>query len=148
MPVHGNDGIGRDTRAEDHQHDAAPRGVIKHELRARPTGKDIGKNANCDDEPTQPIPREKYPKLIFIWGLTRVLPVIVETMSITEQQFDSLLNPVRAEVSLGLSVSPPGTCSDDIIAKGAMEYTTVAKEAMAIANLANTVELVAEMIPF
>lgn len=101
-----------------------------------------------DDEPTQPIPREKYPKLIFIWGLTRVLPVIVESMSITEQQFDSLLNPVRAEVTLGLSVSPPGTCSDDLIAKGAMEYTTVAKEAMAIANVANSVEQVAELIPF
>ena len=49
---------------------------------------------------------------MFDW-LTRVLPVIIESMSITEQQYDSLLNPVQAEVSIGLAVVPPGevTCS-------------------------------------
>ncbi|MGH7901618.1 MAG: hypothetical protein ACRENZ_07760 [Thermodesulfobacteriota bacterium] len=101
-----------------------------------------------DDNPSQPIPREKYPRILFIWGLTRVLPVVIESMSITEQQYDSLLNPIQAEVSIGLSVNTLDPCSEDKIAKGALEYSNLAKEAQAILNLANTVEQVAELIPF
>lgn len=111
-------------------------------------GDALGLGGGGEDAPTKPIPREKYPRILFIWGLTRVMPVIVESMSITEQHFDQLLNPVRAEVSIGLAVSPPGRCSDDVVGKGALEYTTVAKEAQAMLNLANSVELIAEMIPF
>jgi hypothetical protein len=101
-----------------------------------------------DDAENQPIPRESYPRILFIWGLTRILPVTIDSMSITEQQYDFLLNPVRAEVSLGLSVNSTNTCSTDKVAKGAMEYSNLAKEAQAILNLANTVELAAELIPF
>ena len=38
-------------------------------------------------------------------------------------------------------------CSDDVLAKGALEYSTIAKEAQAIANLANTAEQIVELIP-
>lgn len=100
-----------------------------------------------DEAPTQPIPREKYPRILFIWGLTRVLPVIIDSMSITEQQYDNLLNPTQAEVSLGLSVITLDPCSEDMVAKGAMEYSTLAKEAQAIANLANTASQVVDLIP-
>lgn len=100
------------------------------------------------DPPTQPVPREKYPKLIFIWGLTRVLPVSVASMRINEVEYDFLLNPVRAEVTLQLTVNAVDACSDDWLAKGALEYSTLAKEAQAIANLANTAEQVVELIPF
>lgn len=99
-----------------------------------------------DEPPTQPIPREQYPRILFIWGLTRVLPVIIESMSITEQQYDHRLNPIQAEVSLGLSVISIDQCSDDKIAKGAMQYSTLAKEAQAAANLANTAPQVVELI--
>jgi hypothetical protein len=101
-----------------------------------------------DTGPTQPIPREKYPRILFIWGLTRVLPVVIDSMNITEQQYDNLLNPIQAEVSLGLSVLTIDPCSDDLVAKGAIEYTNLAKEAQAIANLANTAQQVADIIPF
>ena len=99
------------------------------------------------DPPTQPIPREKYPRILFIWGLTRALPVTIESMSITEQKYDALLNPVQAEVNIGLAVMPPAKCSDDVVAKGAYEYTSVAKEAMAALNLANTVQIAADILP-
>jgi len=100
-----------------------------------------------DEEPTQAIPREKFPKLIFIWGVTRVLPVVITSMRITEQQYDSLLNPVQAEVEMELTVNAIDSCSDDELAKGALMYSTIAKEAQAIANLANTAEQVVELIP-
>lgn len=98
-----------------------------------------------DDIPKQPIPREKYPRILFIWGKTRVLPVLLESMSITEQQYDSSLNPIQAEVALGLAVA---SNPDDKVGKGALKYSNLAKEAQAIVNLANTVELAIDLIPF
>jgi len=68
-------------------------------------------------------------------------------MSITELDYDALLNPLRAEVDLSLSVIAADDCSDDALAKGALEYSTIAKEAQAIANLANTAEQIVELIP-
>jgi hypothetical protein len=100
-----------------------------------------------DDAPAQPIPREKYPRILFIWGLTRVLPVTIDSMTIAELEYDTLLNPLRAEVDLQLSVIAIDQCSDDVLGKGALEYTTIAKEAQAIANLANTAEQIVELIP-
>jgi hypothetical protein len=100
-----------------------------------------------DDSPAQPIPREKYPRILFIWGLTRVLPVTIDSMTIAELEYDAMLNPLRAEVDLQLSVIAIDQCSDDVLGKGALEYTTIAKEAQAIANLANTAEQIVELIP-
>ena len=100
-----------------------------------------------DDAPAQPIPRETYPRILFIWGLTRVLPVTIDSMSISELEYDSILNPLRAEVDITLSVIAVDDCSDDVLAKGALEYSTIAKEAQAIANLANTAEQIVELIP-
>jgi len=99
------------------------------------------------DPPAQPIPREKYPRILFIWGLTRVLPVTIDSMSISELEYDSILNPLRAEVDITLSVISVDDCSDDVLAKGALEFSTIAKEALAIANLANTAEQIVELIP-
>lgn len=101
-----------------------------------------------DDDATQPIPRVSYPSTLFIWGLTRVLPVFIDSMTINEQEYDFILNPVRAEVSLSLTVINPSKCSDDLIAKGAFEYTNIAKDLMAISNLANTASEIVDLIPF
>jgi hypothetical protein len=102
----------------------------------------------ASDPPSQPIPREKFPKILFIWGLTRVLPVTIHSMRITELQYDFLLNPVQAEVDIELTVNATDGCSEDALAQGALTYTTIAKEAQAIANLANTAEQIVELVPF
>ncbi len=107
-------------------------------------GDALGLEGN-NDIAKQPIPREKYPQILFIWGKTRVLPVLLESMSITEQQYDSSLNPIQAEVALGLAVA---SNPDDKVGKGALKYSNLAKEAQAIVNLANTVELPIDLIPF
>ena len=41
---------------------------------------------------------------LFIWSKTRIIPVRVTELSITEEAFDANLNPLRAKVSLGLRV--------------------------------------------
>jgi hypothetical protein len=98
--------------------------------------------------PTQPIPRESYPRLLFIWGLLRVLPVMVTSMKITETQFDFLLNPIEAEVEIGLTVVRPDPCAKDRIAEGASVYTATAKEALSVANLANVAGEIADLVSF
>lgn len=44
------------------------------------------------------------PMTLLIWGAKRVLPVKLSEFSITEEAHDTNLNPIRAKVSLGLSV--------------------------------------------
>jgi hypothetical protein len=44
------------------------------------------------------------PFTLFVWGPSRVLPVRITSFSITEQQYDPILNPIAAEVSLTLEV--------------------------------------------
>ena len=44
------------------------------------------------------------PLTLFIWGPKRVVPVRLTTFSITEEAFDTNLNPIRAKVNLGLRV--------------------------------------------
>lgn len=100
------------------------------------------------DDPRQAIPREKYPRILFLWGPFRVLPVVIESMTITELQYDFLLNPIQADVSIGLAVNAIDNCSDDTVGKGALEYSNMAKDAQAMLNLANTVGQIAELIPF
>jgi hypothetical protein len=44
------------------------------------------------------------PLVLFVWSASRVVPVRVTEVSITEEAFDATLNPTRAKVSLGLRV--------------------------------------------
>lgn len=41
---------------------------------------------------------------VLVWGTRRVVPVRVESFTVTEEHFDSALNPLRATVALGLQV--------------------------------------------
>ena len=111
-------------------------------------GDALGLGGAAGDEPRQVIPREKYPRILFIWGPFRVLPVVITSMTITELQYDFLLNPTQADVQIGLAVNQIDNCSDDTVGKGALEYSNLAKEAQAILNLANTVDQIVDLIPF
>lgn len=100
-----------------------------------------------DAAPTQPIPRQAYPRILFLWGLTRVHPVKIESMKISELEYDHMLNPIRAEVDIEIAIIKVDDCSDDWLARGAQEYSDIAKETQAIANLANTAGQIVELIP-
>jgi hypothetical protein len=100
------------------------------------------------DDPAAPIPSEAVPRILFIWGPARVLPVKIQTLSITEQKFDFLLNPVQAEVQLGLAINNLAKTSTDKIGKGALMYSQVVKDAQSILNLAKAVELAVDIVTF
>ena len=80
------------------------------------------------------------PLTLFVWGPTRVLPVRITSFSITEEAFDTLLNPTRAKVDLTLQVlsyydlkkSNPGFTLF-------MAYQ-ITKELMATTNVLNSVQ--------
>lgn len=44
------------------------------------------------------------PLALFVWSVQRVVPIRVTEFSITEEAFDTKLNPIRAKVSLSLRV--------------------------------------------
>ena len=44
------------------------------------------------------------PMAVLVWGPKRVLPVRLNTLSITEEMFDPNLNPIHAKATLGLRV--------------------------------------------
>jgi hypothetical protein len=48
------------------------------------------------------ISQPRVPVVLLVWGPLRVVPVRVTSVSITEQAYDQLLNPIRAKVDLGL----------------------------------------------
>ena len=49
------------------------------------------------------IPLEQ-PLTLFVWSSSRVVPVRLTEISITEEAFDPNLNPIRAKISLGMRV--------------------------------------------
>lgn len=94
------------------------------------------------------VPPEQLPRILFIWGVTRLLPVKIKSMTITEQRFDFLLNPVQAQVEIGLEVISNQSQGNDDLGRGALDYTQTVKEAQAALNLVKSVELVVDIIPF
>ena len=42
--------------------------------------------------------------VLFVWSASRIVPVRITDFSITEEAFDTNLNPIRAKVSLGMRV--------------------------------------------
>lgn len=44
------------------------------------------------------------PLTLFVWGAKRVVPVRLSSLTITEEEFDPSLNPIRAKASVGLTV--------------------------------------------
>ena len=88
-------------------------------------------------------PPVKLNNILFFWGPFRILPVVVTQMSISETEYDQLLNPVRAEVSVTLDVLTKSMIDPHaLLARGAYAYTRGVKEVMAALNIANTAQLV------
>jgi hypothetical protein len=82
---------------------------------------------------------ENPPMILFIWGYTRVLPVNINSINITETEFNTILSPTRATVAVNLTVIE-GTSIPYM-------YSKLAKEAMSVLNLANIAEIADVVIP-
>jgi hypothetical protein len=69
-----------------------------------PTSAQLNNNNRLAKAGTLEIVPMETPLALFVWSKTRILPVRVTELSVTEEAFDPNLNPIRAKVSLGLRV--------------------------------------------
>jgi hypothetical protein len=106
-------------------------------------------------KPTKPVDQPKrVPTTLFVWGPGRIVPVRITSFSADEVQFNQLLYPHRAKVSMGMRVitkeeiknNPGSNTFIDDIAIFCYDFTKAQKEVLALANIANTVESI--ILPF
>jgi hypothetical protein len=69
-----------------------------------PSSRQVLDNHRLAQAGTLEIAPMEAPLTLFVWSKTRILPVRVTDLSVTEEAFDPNLNPIRAKVSLGLRV--------------------------------------------
>lgn len=103
------------------------------------------------------VPKMEVPIVLFFWGPGRIVPVRITSFSVEEQQYSPLLYPLRAKVAIGLTVlnethlvnvaGDPGKSAIVSLAKACYKFTQAQKEALAMANLANSVESIVGMLP-
>jgi hypothetical protein len=79
------------------------------------------------------------PLTLFLWGRSRVVPVRITELSITENAFDAALNPVRATVSLGMRVLTVDDLGFDH--RGGALFMTHLRSQEALARQAGSVDL-------
>jgi len=79
------------------------------------------------------------PLILFIFGRKRVLPVNINTMNITETEFSTDLNPIRATVAVNLTVIE-GESAPYL-------YSKAMTEAMSVLNLANIADVANVVVP-
>jgi hypothetical protein len=92
-------------------------------------------------------PPKQLSTVLFFWGRQRILPVTVTSLSISETEYDQLLNPIRAEVSVSLSVLTSSDLGESRqLQIGAYRYTQKAKEVMAALNLASPPDLLTKTL--
>jgi hypothetical protein len=69
-----------------------------------PTSAQLQANDSLAQIGTLEIAAVEAPLTLFVWSKTRVLPIRITEFSITEEAFDTALNPIRAKISLGFRV--------------------------------------------
>jgi len=100
--------------------------------------------------------RPEVPVTLFVWGPGRIVPVRLQSFQVEEQQWNQLLYPTRAKVTLGMKVitkdalNADTTTSNDgkSIASFCYDWTRGQKELLALANIANTAESILGILPF
>ena len=85
------------------------------------------------------IPQEA-PLTLFVWGPQRVLPVRITSFSITEEAFDTALNPTRAKVDLSLQVLSYYDLQITNPGYSIFLAHQIAKEVMATSNVLNSIQ--------
>jgi hypothetical protein len=76
---------------------------------------------------------------LFVWSPTRIIPVRLTDVSITEEAFDANLNPIRAKVSLGMRVLNVNDVGFLNPAGALYMVYQIEKEVMALANTIQTI---------
>jgi hypothetical protein len=79
------------------------------------------------------------PLILFVFGRKRVLPVNINSMNITETEFSANLNPIRATITVSLTVIEGKSVP--------YRYSKAMTEAMSALNLANIADVANVVVP-
>jgi hypothetical protein len=99
----------------------------------------------------------QVPMVLFVWGAPRVVPVIVNSVTITESAYDQLLNPIQAKVDLDMrSMTDLELQNAGWLFEGLGYINLVAREIMAhyeggrqvAKGVANAVKYIKGQMPF
>src|SRR6185295_9999420 len=82
------------------------------ELLINPTSSDLSTYRSTTQSSKVEILPPLAPRVLFVWGPNRVLPVRITSITFTEKQFNTSLNPIFAEVALKLEVYPYSDAGD------------------------------------
>jgi len=98
-----------------------------------PSTRTLQNNSNLAQQGTLEIMPMLAPMTLFVWSVSRIIPVRLTDFSITEEAFDVALNPMRAKVSLGMRV----LSIDDLnfTDKGGSLYMAYQKQKESLAQL-------------
>jgi len=92
----------------DQHRDAVEHGIQPQlaalEAMVNPTSAQLNTNNMLQSAGTLEIAPMEGPMALFVWSRNRIVPVRVTSFSITEEAFDTQLNPIRATVSLTMQV--------------------------------------------
>lgn len=103
----------------------------------------------------EPPERPTVPLTLFVWGPGKIVPVRINQFTVEEQEFSSLLYPIRAKINLSMKILQPGEFPAGVshavsreIAEFCYKFYRTQQKALAVANVANTVESILGMLPF
>lgn len=74
------------------------------EMLVHPTSAQLNRHSDISAAGAMEISPIETPLALFVWSANRIVPIRVTDLSITEEFFDTGLNPIRAKVSLTLRV--------------------------------------------
>jgi len=88
------------------------------------------------------------PLVLLVWGKSRVVPVKLTSFAISEDAFDTRLNPIAAKVELGMQVLTYMEFTDSSIGRDAFIAYQKAKEGLALKHgLLTNVNAVKTLLP-
>jgi hypothetical protein len=101
------------------------------------------------------VPISVVPTVLFVWGPGRILPVRVTSLRVTEKLYDpTLLFPTHADAEIGLKVLTQNEIDalDDGLVKDLVQtaYSAMStlRGVLALANIVNSADALAGMVPF
>ncbi len=89
----------------------------------------------------------ELPLTLLVYGLSRVVPVKITSFSVTETFHDPMLNPIKAKVSLGMTVLTSTDLANNKLGKGVYTVYHIQKEVLSVVNFANTAGQIGGMLP-
>lgn len=92
-----------DQHADVVEHGIQPQLAVLESL-LNPTSEQLNSNNRLASTGTLEIAPMEAPLALFVWSQNRVVPIRITTFKITEEAFDPRLNPIRASVSLSMTV--------------------------------------------